>query len=173
MIRWLSRPYVHASGFAGLPLPAQKPHPPISSRWATAHLDSGRKARGHCQLQLRQLRRPARIGECCVIGAAETEQKLEWVRAGAGERFNEIELEIGAYFVAVSDNPAPTISAMANRFGVGETEFAAHPHALLGTVDTICATLQERRERFGFSYVTIPQRNIDEFAPVVARLMGT
>ena len=95
------------------------------------------------------------------------------MRAGAGDRFNEIELEIGAYFVAVSDDPAPTIAAMANRFGVSETEFASHPHALLGTVDSICATLHERRERFGFSYVTIPQRNIDDFAPVVARLAGT
>ena len=51
-------------------------------------------------------------------------------------------------------------------------EFASHPHALLGTVESICATLEERRELYGISYVTIPQRNMDDFAPVVARLSG-
>ena len=61
---------------------------------------------------------------------------------------------------------------MASRFGVSEEEIAAHPHALLGSVDTVCETLRERRERFGFSYVTIPQRNLEEFGPVVARLAG-
>ena len=54
-------------------------------------------------------------------------QKLEWIRAGAGDRFDEIELEIGAYFVAVSDDPGPTIAAMASRFGVSEAEFARTP----------------------------------------------
>ena len=63
------------------------------------------------------------------------------MRAGAGDRFDQIELEIGAYFVAVDDDPAPMITAMAGRFGVSEEEFAAHPHALLGSVDTICETL--------------------------------
>ena len=42
-----------------------------------------------------------------------------------------------------------------------------------GAWTSICATLQERRERYGFSYLTIPQRNLDDFAPVVARLSGT
>ncbi len=65
------------------------------------------------------------------------------------------------------------IAAMATRFGVSESAFDSHPHAVLGSVDSICATLQERRERYGFSYVTVAQRNIDDFAPVVARLAGT
>jgi probable F420-dependent oxidoreductase len=166
--------YVHASGFAGTPVPVQQPCPPI-------FIGGGRQRILTLAGQLADIvscnfdNSAGRLGAASVAssGADETEQKLEWVRAGAGDRFSEIELEIGAYFVAVSDNPAPTIAAMANRFGVSETEFPSHPHALLGTVDTICTTLQERRERFGFSYVTVPQRNIDEFAPVVARLAGT
>jgi len=75
--------------------------------------------------------------------------------------------------VAIDDDPRSTIDAMAGRFGVSAEDFASHPHALLGSLDTICATLQERRERYGFSYITLPQRNMDDFAPVVARLAGT
>ena len=166
--------YVHASGFAGVPAPVQEPGPPI-------FIGGGRQRILTLAGQLADIvscnfdNSAGRLGSTSVAssGAAETEQKLEWVRAGAGDRFNAIELEIGAYFVAVSADPAPTIAAMANRFGVSEAEFASHPHALLGTVDTICATLQERRDRYGFSYVTVPQRNIDEFAAVVSRLAGT
>ena len=51
------------------------------------------------------------------------------------------------------------------------------PNALIGSVDYICDTLIERRERFGISYVTpleIEGNNISKgFAPVVARLAGT
>ena len=61
---------------------------------------------------------------------------------------------------------------MASRFGIAPEELASHPHALLGTVDGICETLQARRDELGISYLTIAQRNAEEFAPVVARLTG-
>ena len=90
-----------------------------------------------------------------------------------GAAFPEIELEVGAYFVAVKDDPTEAIAAMASRFDVTPDELSAHPHALLGSVDTICEALQERRKRLGISYITVAQRNGEEFAPVVARLTGT
>ena len=166
--------YVHAHGFAGLPLPVQQPHPPI-------FIGGGRERILTLAGRLADIvsinfdNSAGRLGSASVAssGAAETEQKLAWVRAGAGDRFDQIELEIGAYFVAIDDDPAAMITAMAGRFGVSEDDFAAHPHALLGSVDTVCETLEQRRERFGFSYVTVPQRNMDDFAPVVARLSGS
>jgi probable F420-dependent oxidoreductase len=166
--------YVHAHGFAGLPLPVQQPHPPI-------FIGGGRERILTLAGRLADIvsfnfdNSAGRLGAASVAssGASETAQKLEWVRAGAGDRFVQIELEIGAYFVAVDDDPSAMIAAMASRFGVSDEEFASHPHALLGSVDTICETLQERREQYGFSYITVPQRNLDDFAPVVARLSGT
>ena len=47
------------------------------------------------------------------------------------------------------------------------------PQCLIGTVNEIVETLQERRERYGISYVTVPGEAIDAFAPVVERLAGT
>ena len=51
-------------------------------------------------------------------------------------------------------------------------EMLESPYALIGSVEQIVETLQERRERYGFSYITV-FGDIDAFAPVVARLAGT
>ena len=45
--------------------------------------------------------------------------------------------------------------------------------ALLGTIDEMCDTLVERRERWGVSYIVIGDDIFEAFAPVVARLAGT
>jgi hypothetical protein len=44
---------------------------------------------------------------------------------------------------------------------------------LIGTVDELCERLSERRERWGFSNVVVPDHALHAFAPVVARLAGT
>ncbi len=44
--------------------------------------------------------------------------------------------------------------------------------ALFGSVCEICDTIVARREQLGISYVTIAQRNMEEFAPIVAALAG-
>ena len=106
-------------------------------------------------------------------GSDETQQKLGWIRDGAGDRLGQIEIEIGAYFVSIGDGASAMAEAMAARFGVSPAAFATHPHALIGSVDEVCDVLRERRERFGVSYVTVAQRHLDEFAPVVAALTGT
>ena len=46
------------------------------------------------------------------------------------------------------------------------------PVALVGSVDEIVETLQERRERYGFSYIVVLEPVVEAFAPVVERLAG-
>jgi probable F420-dependent oxidoreductase len=104
---------------------------------------------------------------------AGMQERLSWVKAGAGDRFDEIELEVGAYFTVVTDDPAAAAERMAGMFKITPEEMVAHPNALIGTVDAICDRLVERREKYGISYVTVSDRNLDAFAPVVARLAGT
>jgi hypothetical protein len=48
----------------------------------------------------------------------------------------------------------------------------ASPQILIGTVEQICADLEERRARYGISYITIPAESVEAFAPVVERLTG-
>lgn len=102
----------------------------------------------------------------------ETRRKVSWVREGAGDRFDELEIEIGAYFTFVLDNPEPVLQGFAQNFGYTVDEMRAHPHALFGSVDTVCEELQRRRELHGISYITVGEDAMEAFAPVVARLTG-
>jgi probable F420-dependent oxidoreductase len=169
----IDTPHTHASGFAGLPIPAQPGGPPIMIGGGAPKIL--RMAGRHADIvSLNFNNSSGKLGGASVAssGADETADKIEWIRAGAGERFDRIEIELGGYFVAVGDGAAPALEGMARRFGVSPAEFATHPHAFFGSVDEICDTLRERRERYGVSYVTVAQRYMDEFAPVVAAMTG-
>ena len=102
-----------------------------------------------------------------------TSQKIEWIRAGAGDRFDQIELEIAAYFTVVTDDRDGTLSKMAPMFALEPEQFGVHPHALIGSVDSICDQLVERRETYGISYITFAGRTVESVAPIVAKLAGT
>ncbi len=103
---------------------------------------------------------------------AETQKKIGWIKEGAGERFDQLEIEIGAYFTFVMDDASPVLGQFAQMFGLSEEEMAKHPHALFGSVDAICDELERRRALHGISYITIGKDNMESFAPVVKRLAG-
>jgi hypothetical protein len=104
--------------------------------------------------------------------ADQTAAKIGWVREGAGDRLERLELEIAAYFVAVQGASGPTPADLADRLRLEPDQLAAFPHALTGSVEEICETLQYRREEYGLSYITVGSAVADAFAPVVERLAG-
>jgi probable F420-dependent oxidoreductase len=166
--------HVHVNGFAALPRPAQRPGPPIMIGGGAPRI-LGLAGRLADIVSINFNNSSGRLGGASVAssGADQTAEKIGWIEEGAGDRFGELELEIGAYFVAVGPGAAAQLESMAARFGVAPEEFATHPHALFGTVEQICDTLAERRERYGISYITVAQRHLEEFAPVVAARSGT
>ncbi len=91
---------------------------------------------------------------------------------GAGARFDHIELEVGGYFLAITDDALGTAEKFAAPFGLTAEEMLDHPNALIGSVDAISDRLVERRERYGISYVMVSMRSTEALAPVVARLAG-
>ncbi len=165
--------YVHASGFAGTPKPVQE-HVPIMIGGGSPKV-LGLAGRLADIVSLNFDNSAGKLGANSVASAtdAKTQEKIEWIRDGAGDRFDKLELEIGAYFVSVTNDPISAADAMGSRFGVDGAAILSHPHALIGSVDAICDTLCERRERSGISYITVAQRNAEDLAPVVAQLAGT
>ncbi len=159
--------------FEGLPKPASRPLPPLMIGGGSPRIlrIAGREAD---IVSLNFNNRAGVIGPDGVrsSSAEETKKKVGWIRDGAGKRFADIEIEIGAYFTFVTDDAKPMVAMFAKNFGFSEAEMLTHPHGLFGSVDTIVDVLLQRREQFGISYVTIPENVMAAFAPVVARLAG-
>jgi len=92
--------------------------------------------------------------------------------ATAAGRLDQIELNIRTFFVSISDDREEQLRAMANLIGVDTQMIDESPFALIGPVEQIVENLLERRERYGFSYVSVGADEAESFAPVVARLAG-
>jgi probable F420-dependent oxidoreductase len=160
-------------GVEGVPKPVQRPHPPLLI---------GSQGR-------RLLRYAARHADIIGIGPSISTQPLfgqpprqtvvealdeqiGWIRDAAGERFDDLEINMVALPAAVVADGEATLTKMAERAGRDPKQVADSPHVILGSVEQICERLEERRERWGVSYYVVPPNALDNFAPVVARLAG-
>lgn len=160
-------------GLVGAPRPVQRPHPPVFLGGGGRRMLSlaGREAD---IVGLNIDMRSGRIGtESGATATAEaTLAKLGWVADAAGDRFADLEVQVRVELAAVTDDPEGLAAALGPAFGLTPEEALASPHALAGPVERIVEVCEERRERFGISYVTVPVEAIDDLAPVVAALAG-
>ncbi len=111
------------------------------------------------------------------ITAAAMDEKVGGVRDAAGGRLSESEINVYAWFVAIIDDRRREAEEIAAEWApLVQTLTPAilfdSPHALLGSVEQVAEQLQERRERWGASYVTVRDPAMTTYAPVVARLAG-
>jgi probable F420-dependent oxidoreductase len=104
---------------------------------------------------------------------AETVKKLGWIREGAGERFDDIELQIRYFVCAITDDAMGFATAVAPGFDSTPEEVLGSGAALLGTIPEMIDELQERRESWGVTNIVVGGDNFVDFAPVVAALAGT
>jgi probable F420-dependent oxidoreductase len=105
--------------------------------------------------------------------AAETARKLEWIRAGAGARFDDIELQIRYFVHAITDDREGFAKAVAGAVDMSPADVMGSGTTLIGTIPEIVDTLQQRREEWGVTYVVVGGDFFEQFAPVVAQLAGT
>lgn len=99
------------------------------------------------------------------------DERIGWIRDAAGDRFDDIELQILCRFEQVTDDRLGFATSIAPMFDLTPEGALAMPIALVGTIDQMCDDLIARRERFGFSYIVVHE--LDALAPLVARLAGT
>jgi probable F420-dependent oxidoreductase len=100
------------------------------------------------------------------------EQKLQWVREGAGGRFSDIELQTMVPIATVTNDTDGALAQAGGRFGLTPEEAADALLLLVGSVEQMAETLILRRERLGISYYVFFGQAMEPLAPVVARLAG-
>ena len=157
----------------GRPTPVQRPHPPIAIGGGGRRTLSLAAREASIVGLVPRARRDGSGLDLSDLSAAATREKLEWVRSAAGERFDSLEINALIQAVAVADQRMTAADQLASRFKVAREVVLETVYVAVGTIDEICETLRQRRERHGISYLTVFERDMEAFAPVVERLAGT
>ncbi len=105
-----------------------------------------------------------------LAGIAQTEERVAYVRGLLGDRADAVELNIMVQQVI----PPSERATIPDRFAPLPPD-AAHspedlPSVLIGTPAEMAQQLKERRERYGITYFTVMEYNMENFAPVIAAL---
>jgi probable F420-dependent oxidoreductase len=165
--------HYQVANIEGSPPPVQKPHPPIllggggprMLRLAAREADIV-----NVNFDLREGHVNRRLVHTGLAKA--TDEKVGWIKEAAGDRINHIELSVTIFLANITDDRDSVATAMAAGLGSEPQEMLDMPHFLIGTADQLAETLQQRRERYGISYVIVPGEVAEQFAPVVAQLAG-
>lgn len=91
------------------------------------------------------------------------------VRDGAGDRFDQVELNALVQVVEVTDDRGAALAAICERVrGLSIDDAAVIPYILVGSVDEIVRQMRAGEERWGISYYVV--RELDAFEPVLEAL---
>jgi probable F420-dependent oxidoreductase len=161
------------TNYDGHPKPVQKPHPPFligagGKRMLSIAAREADIIGVNPNLKAGEV--SAEVGQ---DGTAERfDQKLQWIRDAAGDRFDDLEFNTLIFIGIVTDDALAAAGQFAPMFGLTPEQGLEVPLALVGSVDEICETLERRRERWQISYYTISEGAMEVLAPVVERMTG-
>lgn len=148
--------YYTVTNLKSIPRPVQRPHPPIfvGSTGKRMLTFAAREATiVSPNLKWAQAGQPADV---------PLEEKVAWIREAAGARFAQLELAQSIYDIAITDSPVPTAPQP------GGPPAPKRSMSLEQTIEYVLAL----RERYSFSYLQVHSGQMENFAPVVARLAG-
>ena len=97
--------------------------------------------------------------------------RIAFVRDAAGDRFDELELNISVIAMPTDDSGVPDLS-LVRRFlpDLSEDEMLRTPAVLSGSTKEIADTLRGYRDTYGVTYITVQQQHAEPFAKVLAEL---
>jgi probable F420-dependent oxidoreductase len=166
------------SDYDAYPKPIQRPHPPFFI---------GGGGRRTLELAAREAQIVGLAPRIAANGRVDpisltweaTQEKIGWVRAAAGDRFDSLILNVypSTWPIVVTDDlpgeVGRVIESLKERTGVELTaaQVVDAPHLFIGPVDRLVEKFQRLRAELGISSIMVGE--IDELTPVVERLAGT
>jgi probable F420-dependent oxidoreductase len=159
--------------YEGLPKPVQQPHPPLLIGGGGKRMLSY-AAREADIIGINPTLTAGAVGPEAIanMSAEAVDEKINIVREAGAHRLDDIELNVRAFLVNVTDDRAGAVDAMTRAMGVSPEMILNSPFALIGPTESLIDDLVKRRDRWGFSYVIVGGEDVDKFAPVVAALAG-
>ncbi|MVU82740.1 TIGR03621 family F420-dependent LLM class oxidoreductase [Nocardia sp. ET3-3] len=112
-------------------------------------------------------------GKLTLATAETTEKKTDHVRGLLGNRDGSVEFNLLIQGIAAPSERDAALAYLTDHLPFG---FAGAPEdlptILLGTTAQMAEALRERRERFGFNYITVLEHNMGKFAALIEELKG-
>jgi hypothetical protein len=101
------------------------------------------------------------------------DERIEFVRQAAGDRFDELELNLAIIGVPRDASGVPSLT-LARRYSpdLSDEELLKLPGVLSGTPRDMADTLREYRDKLGLTYFTAQEHHAESFAKVIAELRG-
>jgi hypothetical protein len=96
----------------------------------------------------------------------QIDAKVALVRAAAGSRIDDLELNALVQQVAITEDREAEIETTAARVGTDPAILRAAPYLLVGTIEQVVEQLCRARDRWGFTYFVT--RDLEATAPVIA-----
>ena len=111
-------------------------------------------------------------GTFTLQSAAQADERVAYIRAQAADRADDLELHVLVQMVVVTPDRRAAAARIAAEDDLNLTtdQVLKTPYLLIGTVPEIAAQLEERRDRFGFTYLTVHDPYMAALAPVIERL---
>lgn len=106
--------------------------------------------------------------------AALVDEDVAAVRAAAGARLPDLELQVLVQAVVVTDDPVAAAEEIRRRHfpSLGVDHILDTPYLMVGTADGLVEKLLRHRDRWGFSHYTVRQEALGHLDPVIAELAG-
>ena len=97
--------------------------------------------------------------------------RIAFVRDAAGDRFDELELNISVTAMPTDDSGVPDLT-IPRRFlpELSDEELLRTPAVLSGSTKDIADTIRGYRDTYGVTYITVQQMHADVFSKVIAEL---
>jgi probable F420-dependent oxidoreductase len=146
--------YYTITDMPGVPRTIQKPHPPILVGSAGRRMLTIAAREANIIIPTSRWNDPT---------DASVEQKIGWIQAAAGARFNDLEFGQSAFGIELTDSTAMPTTTLR-----GGPPVQARPMTTEQAIDH----LLKQREQLGISYIQLQEKQIENFAPIVAQLSG-
>ncbi len=165
--------YYNVTDYNGLPKPVQHPLPPFLIGGGGKRVLSY-AAREADIIGINGTMTAGVVGPEAIstMTAEAVDEKVAIVHAAAGDRIAQIEMNVRAFMVNVTNDRLAVTESFSSMLGVPRSFMEESPFALVGTTDQMIDDLLARRERWGFSYIIVGAEDVESFAPVVAALAG-
>ena len=162
----------------GQPKPVQRPHPPfLIGGGGRRTLELAAREAQIVGLAPRIL--PGQRSDPQSLTFAATAEKIDWVRAAAGDRFAELTFNIypSTAPISVTDHALAEArdlaASLAGRTAIDVTpeELLEAPHIYIGSLDALEAKFRRLRDELGITSIMLG--DLGELDPLVERLAGT